>query len=123
MKLLTKSPLLLLLLTNNPIDATSFQSISLTNLNLTAIKLTFMSNPNFPIRNLNNMNPPYCTPGQAPPAPLGYTPGTVFTNPRCRPVLFLPSGRISQGTPTATFQPPPPPPLPSQYTTIGGVAY
>ena len=56
-KSLTKLLLLYLLLTNNQIKATSFQSISLTYLNLTTIKPTFMSNPNSPIRHKNTPPP------------------------------------------------------------------
>ena len=102
LQLLTKLPLLFLVLLffmNNPIEATSFQSNSLTNLN------SIMDNQNSPIRNLNNMNPPYRTPGQAPPPPMGFAPGTVFTNQRCRSVPFLPGGCTvpAQGTPTATM--------------------
>ena len=51
--LLTKSLLFWLLINNNnQVDATSFQSISLTNMNLTTIKPTFIFNPNLPIQPL-----------------------------------------------------------------------
>ena len=107
--LLTKSltKLLFFLLLINQAEATSFQSISLTNLNVTTIKSTFMSNPNSPIR------PMMCTPNnrqQPLPPPVGFVKNyTQPTQGRSCPFVAL------IRTP-AMFRPPPVPASGLSYT-------
>ena len=93
-RLLTKT--LLILLLNNQAKATSFQSISLTNLNLTTIKPTLMFNPNLPIE------PMMCTPKTPLPTPPVGLVGTYLQQTQNQSRPFVSLLRIP-----AIFRPPP----------------
>ena len=108
--------LLLFFLLLNQVKGTYFQSISLTSLNLSTIKPTFMSNPNFnsPIRLIN------CTPNaqqraqQLGPPPVGFIENYTQPTQGCSH-FFVPKTPV-------TF-PPSPTPAPGSSYTIEGVVY
>ena len=111
--------LIFFLLLYNQVEGTSFQSISLTNLNLSTIKLTFMSNPNFPIRPMNNPRTPQGSTAQERaqqfgPLPVGFT--ETYTQPT--------QGRTrSFTTPQTPVFFPPPNSTPGSSYTSDGVVY
>ena len=114
---LTKLQIFFLLLCNQ-VEETSLQSISLTNLNLSTIKLSFMSNPKVysPIRPMHNPHTPTAQERaqQIGPPPLWFT--GIYTHPSGgRTCSFVPQTPVSV--------PPPPTTAPRSSYTIEGVVY
>ena len=113
--------LIFFLLLCNQVEGTSFQPISLTKLNLSTIKPISMSNPNSPIRPMNNpRTAPPQGPTAQPRAQFFGPPPFVFT----RTYMNQPYGRTRRlnGPHTPVFFPPPTSAPGSSYT-IDGVVY